>query len=165
MAGINLVRLATKEIPYGGTYGYEVTFKNTGTSARNAIIGVSLKKHGTYQYIDLCWFLLDSAIFPAGQELTVSIRGIPSNSASNNATSALESNTYYDVIGRSWDKVTTTGQHILDLLDQNGHKVGEVYKAGSGVLDDILDTMEIANALHVTGTAVGGVDVTGVKIV
>ena len=165
MAGIDLVRLATKEIPYGGTYGYSVTFKNTGTVARNAIIGVSLKKHGTQQYIDLCWFLLDSAVFPAGQELTVSLTDIPSDSASNGATSALESNTYYDALAKSWDKVTTTGQHILDLLDQNGYKVGEVYKAGSGLLDTELDALIAENALHVTGTAVGGVDVTGVKIV
>jgi len=156
-----MVRLTTKELPYGGKYGYSVAFKNTGAT-RDVIIGVSLIKSGTNIVIDLCWFKIFS--FPTGQEAILTLNpAIPSDTASDGATSALEPNTYYDAIARAWDKIATPGTKIADILE-NGNKVGELYKAGSGVLDTVLDTLTVPNALHVTG-ATAGVDVTELSIV
>lgn len=164
MAGINLVRLSTKEIPYGGKYGFEVIFKNTGTSARDAIIGVSLNEHGTNNWVDLTWFKLFASAFPAGQTFTVRVTDIPSDSASVGATSALKENTYYDALAKAWDRVSSAGTKWADMEDQNGNKIGEYYKAGSGLLDTVLDSMTVENELHVT-EAVSGVDVTKVSII
>ena len=147
MIGINTAKLGTKVIPYGGKYAYSVTFKNTGTT-RDAIIGVSLIKSGTNTGgIDLCWFKIFS--FPAGAEATLTLNPvIPSDTASDGATSALEPDTYYDAIAKAWDKITSPGTKIEDIYDQNGNKVGEIYKAGSGVLETVLDSLTVPYALY-----------------